>query len=257
MRTREIAKSFSMNEKTKEIDITRDFLKNFPAPLWDKLDLEDCKPLSAIEGVQDGYRFTIMELEHLDFGLFADNGKRAVTTFFVVAIPEAAADRYVSWRPMDTQVSSDSKYVYLARPRKQARPKEWRNQIQLTIKAVESLRGRAEMVDKAQVYEPTYRPVGAGVAINAFCAVVSFAFAVLFIGVGLAIMFGLIDYRPECFSFTNTVTSRCKVTTTVYRVGTALKVGGEYLLAGGLCIFGVVYYRQRVRKQMRYKFDAS
>jgi hypothetical protein len=246
-----------MNEKAKEIDITRDFLKNFPDPLWDKLDLEDCKPLSAIEGEQDGYRFIIMELEHLDFGLVADNRKRAVTTFFVVAIPEGAADRDVSWRSMDAQVSSDSKYVYLAKPRKQARPKEWRDLIQVTIKTVESLRGRAEMVDKAQVDEPTFRPVGAGVAINAFWAVVFFAFAVLFIGVGLAIMFGLIDYRPECFSFTNAVTPRCKVTTTVYSVGTALKVGGEYLLAGGLCLFGAVYYRQRVRKRMRNKFDAS
>lgn len=109
MKTQEIAKSFSMNERAKEIDITPDFLKNFPDPLWNKLDLEDCKPLSAIEGVQDGYRFTIMELEHRDFGLLADNGKRAVTTFFVVAIPEAAADCYVSWRPVGTQVSSDSK----------------------------------------------------------------------------------------------------------------------------------------------------
>lgn len=240
-----------MNEKFREIEIAPDFLKNFPDPLWDKLDLEYCRPLSAIEGWEDGYRFTILELEHRRFGPLAGNGATANTTFFIVAIPESITGRFVSWHPVDCHVSVDCSYAYLAKPGKQARPKKWHDLILATIKIVESLATRSEMADKVQAYAPTYRPVGVGAPVHAFWAIVSLAFSLLLVGVGLGIMFGLIDYRPECFS--NSSAPRCKATTSVYRFGEAVHEGGTYLLGGGVLLVGVFYFRERMRKRLRSK----
>ena len=248
-----IAKSSSMNEKAREVEVTRDFLSRFFNPLWDKLDLQNCKALSAIEGGQNGYRSIILELEHLRFGLLAENGERAITTFFIVAIPESFLGRHVSWHPIGCQVSTDRAYAYLARPGKQVRPKEWRHLIQATIKTVESLKTSGEVAGSAQAFETTNRPVGAPTGVYAFWAVVAIAFAFLLIGTGLAIMFGIIDYRPDCFP--NAATPRCKITTAAWQGWEAFKTGGEYLLGGGFCIFGALSCRERVRKRLRSQSD--
>lgn len=235
-----------MNENAREVEVTGDFLEKFSNPLWNKLDLENCKALSAIEGGQDGYRFIILELEHLRFGLLAENGQRAVTTFFIVAIPGSILGRQVSWHPVGCQVSTDGGYAYLARPGKRARPKEWRHLIQETIKTVESLKRRGEVAGR----EPaTYRPVGAPAAVHAFWAIVAIAFALLFLGAGVGTMFGLIDYRADCFP--NAATPRCTATTTVWRGWEAFKAGGMYLMGSGFCIYGAFYFRERVRKRRR------
>lgn len=242
-----------MNEKAREVEVKHDVLKTFSNPLWGKLDLENCKALSAIEGGQDGYRFIILELEHLRFGLLAENGQRAITTFFIVAIPNSTLGRHVAWHPIGCQVSTDSEYVYLARPGKQVRPKEWRHLIQETIKTVESLKSRGDIAGMAQAFETTYRPVGAPAAVYAFWAVVAIALALLFIGTGVGTMFGLIDYRADCFP--NADTPTCKTTTTVWRGWEAFKAGGMYLLGASFCIFGALYSRERVRKRRRRQFD--
>lgn len=255
MKTRETGKSSSMNEKPREIQVTPDRLRSFPDPLWDKLDLENCRPLSAIEGCEGGYRFIILEMEHLRFGPLAGNGATANTTFFIVAIPESTSGRCVSWRPMDFDVSVDRDYAYLAKPGKQARPQEWRPRLQATIKVVESLTARNGKAGGFRGHARTYRPVGVGATIHALWAIIFLAFSLLLTGVGLGTMFGLIDYRKVCTS--NSSIQSCHTTTSAYRVVDALKVGGGYLLGGGFMLIGALYYRERTRKRLPSKDDSS
>ncbi len=237
-----------MSEKAREIQIPRDYLNKFSVPLWSKLDLEFCKPLSAIEGEQDGVQFTIINLQHRAYGLFADNGATDITTFFIAAIPEGIAGRHISWQPAGYDVWVDTEYVYLAKPGKQARPKEWRHLIQLTIDVAKFLKSPSQMGGVLHAQDRTYRPVGAGAFINAFWGVICLVVSVLLVGTGLGIMFGFIDYRPECFPGNST--SSCKVTVTVYKVTEAIKIGLQYVLGGAFAFWGALYYRERVRKRL-------
>lgn len=149
-----------MTEKPRQVEVTAAYLKTFPWPLWDKLtlDVHSLQTLPAIEGWQDGFRFTILELQHSDCGV--ENDDPGVTTFFIVGIPESQKGRVVGWFPRDCQVSVDAAFVYLTRrPCKQARPGEWRDLINTTIKVVESLKIHQETVGQARLQ--TFRPVGA------------------------------------------------------------------------------------------------
>ena len=237
-----------MSKKAREIEISDDYLNKFPLPLWYKLDLESCKPLSAIEGEQDGVQFAIIDLQHRAYGLFADNGATDVTTFFITAIPEGIAGRQVSWRPVDCDVSVDKEYVYLAKPGKPVRPKEWRHLIQLTIDVGNSLESPSQTAGVLHAPERTYRPVGGGVFINGFWGVVCLVVSVLLVGTGLGIMFGFIDYRPDCAP--GSPASVCKVTMTVYRFTEAIKIGLQYVFGGAFMFLGVLYFRERVRKRL-------
>ena len=53
--------------------------------------------MSAVEGGQDGYRFIILELEHLRFGLIANNGGRAI------AMKGAGAGLVIQHSPVSEQ----------------------------------------------------------------------------------------------------------------------------------------------------------
>lgn len=244
-------KSSSMdeqNERPREVDVSDGYLNRFEAPLWDKLDLESCKAVSAIEGKRDGCRFVILDIEHRDFGPLAGNGKRTITTFFIVAIPASVAGRHVSWRPQGYQACADGTHVYVARPRARARPAAWRDMVEATLKTAASLKTPAEAERTGRPLTPAWRPVGAGATVHGFWALVMLAFAVLLAGAGLGTMFGWIDYRPDCFP--DAAAAACM---TVWRVETAFVEGVKFLLGGGFCLGGAWYYRERYRKRIPRK----
>lgn len=147
----------SMNDKTREIPVGENFLRGFMRPLWDGLGLWHCEPLSAIEGVQEGFPFTIIEIRHDEFGR-GQHGK-SETTFFVVRVPKATERRMITWRPDGYDVLFARDLVYLAQPGMKARPKDWRQLIQLTIEVAKSLNEvPADLVSRP--LPRTYTPVG-------------------------------------------------------------------------------------------------
>lgn len=236
-----------MTDKPREIPLTPGLLKSFGQPLWDKLDLESLQPLSAIEGTQDGHRFFIVELRHRDFGWMAGNGRSAVTTFFIVAIPESVPGRVPGWCPADAQVAVDRAFAYLARPGRQIRPGEWRDRIQQTIKLVESL--KTDQDAAGQIRVPTYRPVGPGVLSHRITALLALIVGVLVIGYGLANLVGLVDYRTGCLA--HSVAPRCLNTQQTYHFAESLRAGGKSLLLGLFALWVAHDSRERARRQLR------
>ena len=242
-----------MKSSTLEVEVTADYLKNFPDPLWEKLDLQFCKPLSAIEGWQNGYRFIILNIRHRKFGLMGGDGLTADTTFFIVEIPASNQGRFITESPSDCDTSVDSQYVYLARPGKQARPSEWRRWVNTATKAVESLATSDELSNSTREAKPAYQPADGGAAAHIVIGVAFILASLLLAGVGLAIIFGLIDYQPDCIS--NPSAAGCRATTGAYKVIEGIRVGGGYLLGSGFFLIGALYSRERVRKRLRSKLD--
>jgi len=252
--TRRIAKSFSMNEKPREVEVTPGFLMAFPWPLWDKLTLRlvSHQTLPAIEGWQDGFRFTILELKHDDYGFNSEGGDTAVTTFFIVAIPESQKGRVVGWKPADCEVSVDDAFVYLARPSKQARPREWRDLINKTIKVVDSLKTREETAGKPR--RPTFRPKGSGVFITALEGIFFLGLTVLLIHHGVVTMVGW-DYRTGCFAFSTA--AQCLEINHAYSFVDAILKGGAVLLISVIVAFGAFGSLHRIKTLRRIKDDAE
>lgn len=222
-------------------------LSAYDMPLWERLECESQVPLSATDGVEDGYRYTVLDLRHRGFGWRGDNGRTVVTTFFIVAIPESIRGRVITWRPQGWDVSVDADFVYMARPQKQSRPGEWRDLIQQAIQVVESLKTRESAGPAAGAR--TYRPRGDGGAFGLFNAVLFLAIGVLLVGYGLANMVGLLDYRTGCLR--GSTKPRCLETAHGYSVPGALMDGGKYVLAGCFLVWGAHFTRARVRQRQR------
>lgn len=195
----------------------RGLLQKFPDPLWDRIDLRDCKPVSAIEGSLDGFRYFILEVDHS-----CGNGRRATTTFYVVEIPDAIAGRLISWTPSGCEASVGGLYVYVAKPGKKARPREWRESIEATIKTVESLKSpvRRKGVPRKKPSPSWWEAWSIRDWFGAFTAT---GFALLLVAGGIATMVGWIDYRPECG---NPDSIQC--ITSTWRAWDAIKEGFKY-----------------------------
>lgn len=131
------------DEKPKEIEVDANFLRRFSKPLWNELPLREWKPLSAIEGEQEGHRFTILDIVHWKYryilGLQRMTHDRLVTTFVIVAIPGSVRGRRIAREPEGYRASTDGTYLYLAKEDTRARPKEWGHLVELAIKTAESL----------------------------------------------------------------------------------------------------------------------
>jgi len=233
-----------VNEMSREVDVTPGFLGNFPSPLWNKLTLilDRYQTSPAVEGVADGFRFTVLELKHGGWGI-NNHDDIFVTTFFIVAIPKSKPGRVVTWHPADCEVSVDKAFVYLARPGKRARPGEWQSFVNKTIKVVESLKTREQTAGK--VHRPTFRPKGDGVLMSALYAILFLAVTLLAIGFGLATMLGWVDYRTGCLA--HSTAAKCLDIKQTYSVIDAILRGGTFVLLGLLPAFGFLDSLRRIR----------
>jgi predicted RNA-binding protein with TRAM domain len=230
-----------MNEKPREIKVSSDYLDKFTKPLWDRFECDDVKPLSAIEGFEDEYQFTLLDIKHQGVGFLHGDGSTVVTTFVIVAIPDAQAGRVVTWHPNDCQVSVDESFVYLARPQKRARPGEWQDLIQMTIKVVESLKTRDETA--GQPSARTYRPMGSSVFTLGLNIVILLLFGALLIYGAGCYMLGIEDYRDSAME--------------VYSRSGAIFAGSKLLLAGIFCIFGAIYFYRQIVNRRRNEADVQ
>lgn len=179
-----------------------DYLRKFLLPLWQKLDLEGCKPLQIVEGEQDGFPFTIIEMEHRPYGLLADSNSRTVSTFFIVGIPWQPGMRRINQHPAGYQASVDRNYVYLGAYGKRPRPGEWKALIGKTIEVVRALNTAAPGVPS-----PRVRPAGAGPLVYGFWTVVCGLVALFFSASGIGIMLGLIKSDNASDAFMGVIAS--------------------------------------------------
>ena len=89
-----------------KITPSKEYLQKFTSPLWDALDLEDCTPLMIVEGKQGTLPYMVIEMQHRAYGILSRNGATAVSTFFIVTLPDASAKQRITWYPPARRVST-------------------------------------------------------------------------------------------------------------------------------------------------------
>ncbi len=223
---------FESEAKPREVDIGPGFLDSFPDPLWGRLDLDDCEPLWAIEGEQDGAPYMIVEVAHDQFGLMADGHGQAKTTFILAAIPASITGREVTWRPPGCHAWADSKYVYVAMPGRQAKPSTWRAMIASAFRTVGGLQQRSANAGKARAGQRPYRAVGGGFAVQAFRCAKLLLMALALLWGGLTPIFGWTGWSVE-----------------------SVKLVPVYLLASLFCFGGAAYFGIRAHTCWQHASD--
>jgi hypothetical protein len=216
----------------RDVDVGAGFLARFADPLWNRMDLEECKPRWAIEGEQDSARYMVIEIEHRSYGLMADQNIRFTTTFILAAIPATTAGRQITWYPPGYHAWADRDYVYLAKPNQQARPSTWQGLIAGAIRAMGSLEQRSAKAGRKGAVARPYSAVGGGVMSHALSGVVMLGFALLMLWGSLAPLFGWVD--PSAIE---------------------VEMVPKFLLASLVCFGGVWYFAERARVCWRRQFD--
>ncbi|WP_395010660.1 hypothetical protein [Undibacterium sp.] len=214
----------------KNIIPSREYLKQFSSPLWDLLDLENCEPLTIIEGFRENFPFVVIEMRHLAYGPLSDNGKTAISTFFIVKHLQQLTDPVITQYPSEYQVSADLDCVYLVLPSKKIRPGNWEAMLAKTIQVATTLKDQVGLPPNQRKQRKTYTPVGAGVLINSFWALVCLLVSVVFLICGVGSILGIIplaDIKSESVS-----------------------LGWKCLLISPGAFWGASYYYERVKKRL-------
>lgn len=193
---------FMQSNRATKITPEQQYLRQFPSPLWDALDLEHCTPLSVIEGKLAAHPFMIIEMRHLAHGLLAENGEMASSTFFVINHLKNHPGLRITQYPRQFQISADSHYVYLVSTSKKVKPGEWEFLLEQTMQVVDGLvvadapDGPAASNVSNELPARTYTPVGAGRLVHAFWTVVALLFAGLSFAYGMGGLLGLTKLAP-------------------------------------------------------------
>lgn len=212
-----------------KITPTREYLKKFSSPLWDLLDLENCKPLSIIEGEREDYPFIIIDMRHNELGLMAGDQRTAISTFFILEHRKKLNQPRITRCPAHYQVSADKRHVYLVSPKQQVRPGEWEDRLKETIDVAEGLVESSTNTTHQKPAPATYTPVGPGALSNAFWALVSLLLSILFLVEGIGGLMGWIELDP----------SRSE----------SVKLGLEFLVASPFAFCGALYYYIKFKKR--------
>lgn len=213
-----------------KITPSKDYLQQFSSPLWDLLDLDDCKPLTIIEGHRDTLPFIVIEMQHAAYGPLSDNGKTAISTFFIVRHLKKLSKPVITQVPHGYQVSADGDCVYLVVPSKKVRPGEWETMLEKTLALAVSVCDQTAVSSTQTNVGRTYTPVGAGLFINAFWFLVCLVFGVLFIIYGLGAILGM----------TSLSESRSE----------SVLLGWKLLLLSAGAFFGAFLYYKKIKKRL-------
>jgi hypothetical protein len=191
---------FMKHKQAENVKPADDYLDKFSSPLWDLIDLENCKPLTIVEGVRGGRPFVVIEMQHLAYGLLAENGKTATSTFFIVKHLKQLNDKAIKPSSNEYQVSVDRDWVYLVIPSKKIRPANWEEMLTTTVEVAATLKDHEVVPANQENPKKTYTPVGPGVIIESFWLIVYLVFAVIFLIFGLVGISGMVylaDTRNE------------------------------------------------------------
>ncbi|MBI3712703.1 MAG: hypothetical protein HY253_07045 [Burkholderiales bacterium] len=213
----------------RKITPSKKYLEKFASPLWDLLDMENCKPLSIIEGERGDYPFIIIDMQHYEFGFFAGDQRTTVSTFFVVAHRKKINNPRIAQRVADFHVSVDKQHVYLVSPGKKVSPGEWENNLKKTMNVAEDLFEASTDTASEKPSPVTYTPIGRSAVTHAFSAIVCLLFSALFLIEGLGGLFGFIELDPSRSA--------------------SIKLSLEFLLASPFALFGAIYFYIRFKKR--------
>lgn len=180
-----------------KITPTREYLKKFASPLWDLLDLDNCKPLSIIEGEREDCPFIIIDMRHDELGLLAGDQRTAISTFFIVEHRKKLNKPRITRCPVGYQVSADQRHVYLVSSKQQVRPGEWENRLKEAMNVAGGLVETSTNTTNQKPSPATYTPVGSGAFPHAFWAFVSLLFSILFLIEGIGGLMGWIELDPS------------------------------------------------------------
>ncbi|MFZ6798394.1 hypothetical protein [Undibacterium sp. Di24W] len=208
---------------------SKEYLNKFTSPLWDLLDLENCKPLAIIEGEREDYPFIIIDMQHDELGLLAGDQRTAVSTFFILAHQKKISHPRITQPLVDFQISADKQHIYLVSPKKKVRPGEWEVVLKKAINVADAL-VEADTDKSAKPFPATYTPVGGGAWVHAFWALMSLLFSILFLIEGFGGLLGWIKLDP----------SRSE----------SFKLSIEFLVASPFAFWGALYYYQKFKKRL-------
>lgn len=119
------------------------FLEQFSHPLWETIKLDVIEPLWIVEGVHQGFSYTVLELEHGHTHVLA-GGMTDESTIFIVKLPKKSNCWQIVRKPAGYRVSVDEDHVYLTQIGKQPRVKDWPYLLDLTVGMANSLVERSE-----------------------------------------------------------------------------------------------------------------
>lgn len=123
-------------------------LASFDNPLWDRVKLDDPRPLWIVRSSHRGYEWMAIELQHSPVGMFSDSSSKIdTTTVFVLQLPEPSADWYLpaSHIAPHRQFSVDERCLYLASFGHSPRARDWPRWLDMAADAADGLvrnRGR-------------------------------------------------------------------------------------------------------------------
>lgn len=120
-----------------KIDPPADFLRRFSYPLWESLKLHLIEPLWIVEGVHQGFSYTVLELSH--FHALWPGRMRDVSIFFIVKLPNKSSRWRITRKPDGYRVSVDEGHVYLTQLGKQPRVRDWPHLLDLTVNMASTL----------------------------------------------------------------------------------------------------------------------
>jgi hypothetical protein len=170
-----------------QVEPSAAYLERFESPLWELLDLDSCKPVTIIEGRQEGFHYTVIEMQHLSESNVVNNATNIITTFVAIALPERVGTRHITHRPTGHEASASGRHVFLADVGRRVPPGRWRAMIASAIEVTGSLRQTQPGHPPARTYDPSGSYFGS-IAVALGCLMLT----VLFAGVGLGVLLGLI-----------------------------------------------------------------
>lgn len=213
-----------------QIPPSREYLQQFESPLWELLDLEDCKPLTIIEGTRAHFPFIVIEMQHAAYGPFSDNGKTTTSTFFVVRHGQPAGAKLHTSPSQSYQVSTDRDCVYLVIPGKKVRPGAWETMLGQACNVAMSLADHGATWDNQVTRGRSYTPAGAGVLIYACWFLISLSFAILSFVFGIGGLLGMTKLDSNKSASTS--------------------LAWQFLLFSAGAFGGAYYYYKRIKKRL-------
>lgn len=138
-------------------------MDRFSEPPWKTARLEDVRPLWIVEGVFEGYRYTVIQTAHDSISLLPRRSQRynSGTTFFVIELPERLRGQVVTTRsyPPYHVVVADDRHLYVAALGKRppiAKWKEWLKTAADAADRMQSAPSAATGTDTAAQREPRH-----------------------------------------------------------------------------------------------------
>lgn len=115
------------------------FLKQFSHPLWKAAKLDKLRAVSIVEGRRDAFAYTVLELEHRETGLLANQTSLEISTIFIVHLDKASPCWAITDAPADVKTWVDDRHVYLSRLGRRTPVKDWSYLLEQAVAVAETL----------------------------------------------------------------------------------------------------------------------